>query len=682
MCVFEIVHNKYELPDSAAATPKAEINPFTRLAEENEAATPKLQSLLCRRLLQQQNASLRVDTQPSSPLGNGMPRRAYELSVLLPRGKPFVEPPHLSVEEEAVRQPFLTMRLAREPTLSELSQFAESLRGKKVFLHANLTSLFARHLSSYLGAWGLDISHIPIEACEEKSTVSSALGRQDSGYGGSLGSTPANEAVAGRSGMSMSASGSSVGGRDTDKFIIIDDDVGVLRRELIRLRAEPGPLFLRPRLAKRPTMASRARSTPHVRQASSVVRSVGPVLIHFTSLANYNHVRDVVSNFLGSPWASGAGAFAHPEVMVIPKPVGPRRFLTALHTAVNQPLVDPFFSPIATSPRSPGGYFTGLRTPTSEIARDGGFFDTVTEETTEAEGSRTMAESSGPQKARSPLGEYPPSAAQIVRTETGLHLSLPTPGDILATPASEYFSSTSGKSASSGASGVVMQSPDGRPFGMFFEPPVKSDVRKTSFTGRAPTDLIRRKTVSRRTSGATVVDDTTNASPTSSLSSNRRISSMSTVSLATDGSGPSSRRGSGRASPPGPADLSSIGRTNSRRKTLPGGGAEPILAVGRDRSATISQKTRRDPSGPTPVVSPPKASADESGMFQSSFNPPRVKKTPIGEIDETRRAASPSVSLASLMLNKKGNQEDVVVPPINVLIVEGESARCCPRLTR
>ena len=263
LCIFEIVHNIHQLSDSAAATPRAEVNPFTRLAEEKESATPKLESLLCRRMLHQQNASLKLDAQPSSPLGNGLPRRAYELSVLLPRGKPFDEPPHLSVEEEAVRQPFVSMRLAREPTLAELSDFAESLRGRKVSLLANLTSLFARHLTSYLAAWGLDISHIPIEEDSDRRNLKANIGRQDSGYGGSVGSTPGTEHVVGLPPLGSAAS------RDTDKFIIIDDDVTVLRRELIRIRAESNSLFLRPRMAKRPTLAGRVRSTPHVRQGSA-----------------------------------------------------------------------------------------------------------------------------------------------------------------------------------------------------------------------------------------------------------------------------------------------------------------------------------------------------------------------------------------------------------------------------
>ena len=44
------------------------------------------------------------------------------------------------------------------------------------------------------------------------------------------------------------------------------------------------------------------------------------------------------------------------EVIVIPKPAGPRHVLTALHMASIKPTIDPFFSPIAMSPISPGLY--------------------------------------------------------------------------------------------------------------------------------------------------------------------------------------------------------------------------------------------------------------------------------------------------------------------------------------
>ncbi|ORY23050.1 hypothetical protein BCR39DRAFT_550166 [Naematelia encephala] len=651
LCVIEIVHNICQSPDSAAATPKAELNPFTRLAEQREAEKPKLDTLFCRRLLQHQNASLRTDAQPSSPLGSGLPRRAFELSVLLPRGKPFVEPPQLSIEEEAIRQPFATLRLAREPTLSELSDFTESLRGKKVFLHANLTSVFARHLTSYLAAWGMDISHIPIEEGDGYGQTEQSFTRQDA-----TATTPATELVPGMSGLTLSPPGSSTGGKVPDKFIIIDDDVTVLRRELIRIRAEASPMAFKPRLTKRPTLSSRARSTPHVRQVSAgSTRASAPVLIHFTSLANYNQVRDVVSNHLGAPWATGVGTFIHPEVMVVPKPVGPRRFLTALHTAVNQPMVDPFFSPIATSPRSPGGgFFASIRTPTgSELGRDSGFFDTVAEET--AEEGRPSPETAI--KPRSPLGEYPPSQAHIVRTEAGLHLSLPTPGEIVATPASEYFSNaTSSRPGSSGASGVVMQSPDGRPFGMFFEPPIKD--RRGSYSQRQVSESARRKPSTRRTSVGVPVDEMGHASPVQSPQNNRRSSGMSQVTNETEDSSGASRRGSGAGIP---GEAGSLGRS-SRRKTLPASNTDPLIAIGRDRSATLTQANKQRSAGASPGIPSPIAAETPP----SAPAPPRHRRA---------TSAQTVITLEDRIDGKAGGKpkkpkDDVVVPPINVLIVE------------
>ncbi|WVW83074.1 hypothetical protein I302_105091 [Kwoniella bestiolae CBS 10118] len=631
LCVFEIVHNISQTVDSTHATPKAELNPFTNLAEEAEAVKPNFDTTFCKKLLQGQNATLRVDVQPSSPSGSGMPRRAYELSILLPRGKPIVEPTQLSIEEEAIRQPFASMRLAREPTLNELSEFADSLRTKKVAIHANLSSVFARHLTSYLAAWGMDISHIPIDGDEADRTKTMSTGRHDSGYGGSTaGSTPAGDVP-----MSLAPSA-----RDQGRFIIVDDDITVLRRELFRIRAELHPLSLKPRLNKRPSLSSRTRSTPHVRQVTQ--RPASAILIHFTSLAKYNQVRDVVSSFVGAPWSTGSGAYVQPEVMVIPKPVGPRRFLTALHTAVNQPIVDPFFSPIATSPRSPGGgYFAGgARTPTE---RESGFFDSVAEESPDED----VRPDAGGQKARSPLGEHPPSAAQIVRTDHGLHLSLPTPGEILATPANEYFTSAARTTPSgSGASGVVMQSPDGRPYGMFFEPPIKNERRASAH--RIPSETLRRKPTSRRASAG---GEEIPSSPALSPSNARRVSNVSNVG------GPEERRAS-VTERPGHA------RVNSRRRTLPVS-ESPIVAVGRDRSATVTQAQRRSTPGQSPVIPSPRA---DQGTFQPPPRPP--KKAPAittaeeTQVDTKKPAPRPA---------KKADKNDVVVPPINVLIVEGES---------
>ncbi|KAL7423985.1 Two-component response regulator SSK1p [Cryptotrichosporon argae] len=603
LCIFEIVHNVYHAPDSNTVTPKAELNPFTRLAEQHEAATPKLDTLLCRRLLQHVNASLKVNAQPSSPLGIGLPRHGYELSVLVPRGQPIVEPVALTAEEVAVRQPFASVELAREPTLAELATFAESLRGKKVHLHAGLGSVFARHLTSYLAAWGLDVSHIPIDDDE---------------------ALPAPRETPRVASLNLAM--------PVDKFVVIDDDVHVLRQELIRLKSEPP---VRQRSLKRPTAAGRTRSSPLLRQMP--VR-IMPIIIHFTSLAKYNQVRDVVTSLLGAGWATGGGTAGHPEVMVIPKPVGPRRFLTALHTAVNQPLVDPFFSPIATSPRSPGPGAPPGRTPTgNELGRDG-FFDPV-------ESPERRIET----KPRSPLGEFPPSTASIVRSNAGLHLSLPTPGEIVATPASEYFSSV--RTTTSGASGVVMQSPDGRPFGMFFEPPKNGEGRRVS-SSRIPSDSIRRNA---RRASASMDDFSTEAatSTTTSPQSSRRVSGTEDDTPHRGAAAAASERSS-------PASASRA----SRRRTLPTPGAEPIIAHGRDRSSTLASAARRATPAGSPAMPSPVA-LDPLDVAPPFHQPRNTKKAELVTIEDVQRIPPTHAPGRAV----KGDK-DVVVPPINVLIVE------------
>ncbi|WVN86802.1 uncharacterized protein L203_101974 [Cryptococcus depauperatus CBS 7841] len=629
LCIFEIIHNIFQsAPESASTTPKAEFNPFTRLAEETEATRPHLETLFLRRMLAGLGATLKLDVQPSSLVGTGMPRRTYELSILLPRGNPIVEPTPLTVEEEAARQPFSSFKLPREPTLVELSQFAHSLRGKKISLYANLNSIFARHLTKYLAAWGMNISHIQNNGDEAFEDMGKSFSRHDSGCGGLVGTATS----------SVETSSGSMPPVTTipSHFIVIDDDIDILRRELVRLRSGLG-LSLKPRLNKRPTLSGRTRSSPSVRLMT--LKPLSTVLIHFTSLTKYNQVQDIISSFLGMPPSStGLDGYVQPEVMVIPKPIGPRRFLTALYTAVQQPLVDPFFSPIATSPRSPGNrqFAGGLRTPSE---RETGFFDSVIEEPHE-EAVFQSIDQRGVQKVKSPLGEFPPSAAQIIRTDHDLHFSLPTPGEIVATPAQEYFSSTS-KSPSGGssaASGVVMQSPDGRPFGMFFEPPVKHERQGSGH--RIPSDSIRRKPSSRRASANNEL--TTTAAPHQP----RRSSAISTTSIEERRSSIGNNTTSER-----PVQL----RLNSRKKSLPAT-EEPIIAIGRARGRVRSETITLNGGGSrrvTPTSTPPVMEEKQSERGERN----NVKKGLI--------APSP-ISPPG----KKGKQMDVVVPPINVLIVE------------
>ncbi|EGO01532.1 SSK1, two-component response regulator activity [Serpula lacrymans var. lacrymans S7.3] len=141
-----------------------------------------------------------------------------------------------------------------------------------------------------------------------------------------------------------------------------------------------------------------------------------------------------------------------PEVMIIPKPAGPRRFLTALHTAVKKPVVDPFFAPIATSPISPGLHgvspylnMTQEPAPKSPSSRPVG-------------ASRTNSDRS----ARSP---------KEMMVET---YNLAPPSPLGMSDSIEYFPETGVKLGASPSSGLVIQSPDGQPAGIFFHPRAKN----------------------------------------------------------------------------------------------------------------------------------------------------------------------------------------------------------------
>jgi hypothetical protein len=235
LCSFEIIHNVATKNHFPAITPRTERGSskggFPGLShageeggdeegerkkgddEEEESSLPALPIMdtpLTQKLLQHVSAALRSETDVTSI------RRHFELSLLLERGAPLVEPALLSESEEAARQPFPHLKLAREPTLVELQAFVETLRGKKVAFHASETSAFAKHLTSYLTAWGLDMRHISTEREEEEekdSLVGLGLpsnsgaggpgpgfgGRGDSGYGGSEqsgGSSPLTAGVA------------------------------------------------------------------------------------------------------------------------------------------------------------------------------------------------------------------------------------------------------------------------------------------------------------------------------------------------------------------------------------------------------------------------------------------------------------------------------------------------------
>ena len=412
-----LARNSPQVPENGPLIGIFEVTHKPYTAEgETETPAPNFQTRTLQRLLSHINGQLDSATTTGGA-------SSYRLSLQLQRGFPILEPKKLSEEDEATRQPFPNLRLAREPTLEELGFFAEKLKGLKATFYASSESSFAHHLTSYLTAWGMDVSHIPTDGCPiqvdsppSKSQPSSPSRESttlpNSSDSGAQDQTSPAPPPANRTLQSCSPS-----------FIIIDDDIAALRARLLETRMQvltvPAPSRL-----KRPHLVpgQRTRSTPSVPRAPTKMSKTSAthslVILHFTNLANFKAIKDVMQTSF--PWSASLMDVL-PEVIVVPKPAGPRRFLTALYTAITKPLVDPFFHPIATSPTTPNN-------------------------------DKSIAE---------------PSASLSMPENLTNQQSLPA--SPLAFDDIEYFSKAAKPFGGSASSGLLIQSPDGRPAGIFFD---------------------------------------------------------------------------------------------------------------------------------------------------------------------------------------------------------------------
>ncbi|OCH86214.1 hypothetical protein OBBRIDRAFT_738387 [Obba rivulosa] len=440
-CTFRVVH-RFLVPESSdPSTPARFSGPQIPLLVTRPE--PSFKTLFLRRLLRHVGASLDVGIQSRIAFAG----RSCELSIILERGSPSVVDPHTQVPlEDAAYLGYPEFRIANEPSLQELTQFAESLRGKKVTLFANSKGSFAQHMTSYLTTWGLDVSHVSTDSdAEVQAEVAEGLTDTASP------ATPARDDMSSPELYPTAPSAQTNGGALS--FILIDDDVSVLRDRLMKVRAEQAyPLTLNSR--KRPSLAAnhRPRSSPQVARVMGMTATNAPVapqnvIVHFTSLASYKLVKDAIQSILlptpGIHWRV-------PEVIVVPKPAGPRRLLTALHTAVTKPIVDPFFAPIATSPMSPGYHAMSPFLNAGGPAKSPGARSTASVRTASDRSARSPKEMGGDTvnaAPSSPLG-----------MSDGM----------------EYFSDAALKLGTSPASGLVIQSPDGQPAGIFFHPQPRS----------------------------------------------------------------------------------------------------------------------------------------------------------------------------------------------------------------
>jgi osomolarity two-component system response regulator SSK1 len=611
LCVFEI-HHRLQSPEmpTDGTTPTYPNPPRT-----SERPDPNFDSMLFRRLLLRSGASLSSEVPDDITSG-----RTYEVKLGLLRGSPAA----ISAKSSAISDQPSTLlsgvRLGTEPSLEELTQFAETLRGKKVTLYASTASSFAHHLTSYLTAWGLDVSHVSSEPDADTTPgASEAPAHSGRERGSSVTQDPRGTAMNG-----------SIRPAQALSFVMIDDDVSVLRERLRKYRAEqPIPLNLHSR--KRPSLAAhhRPKSSPQVARSlgfgSQAPSPYGPVVVvHFTSLSNYKLVKEIIHCDL----ASHSYATYPPEVMIIPKPAGPRRFLTALHTAVTKPIVDPFFVPIATSPLSPG-----LHTSP--------FFN-VPQTSPKSPSSRpsTSARTNSDRSVRS------------ARDGTGDHHPHAPPSPLSLADNMEYFPETQSpvRLGQTPSSGLVISSPDGQPAGIIFQPRPKSakpvvpspggilvDRDKPQFL--APnTDRLRGSTSRRLSDGE---QKKQGSSPLSFAALHSNV-----LGNALEASSPIE----------GLTPISSTPKAKTKRATSPQADEpvppSPLSPPSRNINTVDLRKVSSPPGSPTAGDAPLNAAARRPGRRTTHDSKPSTPPTASGKMG-------------------KGQPDSSIIPPISVLIVDG-----------
>ncbi|KAI9596384.1 hypothetical protein BDF19DRAFT_421909 [Syncephalis fuscata] len=197
---------------------------------------------------------------------------------------------------------------ASEPTLDELRRFISTLRNRAVALYATNRSILAKHVTAWLTLWSTDISHI---STDENKTDEAELIR-----------------------VSSNAS-----------FILIDDDIATLEQLLQqrppssrgRARSVPGngsnesgeiveeyPPNASASMANGHNSNHKSENGHESRSNTILVNNGRRSIIYFTSIGHYQKVKqavaDVFSNLPPFP------LMTPPQVLVIPKPIGPRRF--------------------------------------------------------------------------------------------------------------------------------------------------------------------------------------------------------------------------------------------------------------------------------------------------------------------------------------------------------------------
>mgnify|MGYP007100401001 FL=1 len=483
--------------------------------------TPPLDTAFARSLF----SLIQLRLAPST--SNSVSARSWALEALLPAARPKTQ----SIADDPStllgrRRASLDLTVGQEPSMVDLKRFADTaLKGHRVALHAGETSAFAKDLTTYLAGWGMDVQHVPVDTgslsggsaasasdAGKSSRASVGAGaRFDSGFETATSSPGATT-------LSSDALPSDTGtmGEGHSSLVIIDDDVATLRRLLVSLRTPPsmGPTLM----AKRPQLAARrTRSSPHVRQLHQVQQGLSSpqqasqwVIVHFASLTHYKAIKEIVQDTL-----SMSKSLSIPEVLVVPKPAGPRRIITAIWTALKRPAVDPSLAPIATSPTSPGIQYWTPRLSPALMSEHGFDF-----------GSNEAGDSSGGGNSSQGKPRTPPAFHHTGSNGSNGSAVPPSPLGRIDDTEDSYFSTVSEELKDTTPSeGMVVQSPDGRS-GIFFQPQPRGS--------RGSGDKQRRQNTAERERRATMSREGSDEATEQAASSQREpppslVSRMSTA---------------------------------------------------------------------------------------------------------------------------------------------------------
>ncbi|KAF8942225.1 ssk1 response regulator receiver [Haplosporangium gracile] len=279
-----------------------------------------------------------------------------------------------------------TPKASTEPTVLELLRFSRKLGGIKVVLMAREHSAFGVRLLGYLKTWGIHVTTKTIRDADD------AEGEGENGYGfttedpqtltGTTKRTNSSSSLSGKSsdssGKTDAASASKSIGNPA--FIMIDDDVKVLGQQILKLQSTPPS----------PSPGSTTpKGRPTHRRHKSITSIQHTSIIYFTSLPTFKQARDTIMLILGTQMPGMHYSISNtlaghppsqgplPYILVLPKPAGPRRVLTAIHTAINVPVLDQTYSPIATAPTSPAPMVRHFSAEINPFDRDRIVYDPV-----------------------------------------------------------------------------------------------------------------------------------------------------------------------------------------------------------------------------------------------------------------------------------------------------------------